>query len=93
MEKGLLNYALCHFLLEVCNEKNEFYTRDTLYALLMSLQIYCHSHGVYHKFMQDSAFTDVCNTLDNRMKSLSKLGLVAKKEKSQPFTHEEEEHM
>ncbi len=43
--------------------------------------------------MQDACFSDICNTLDNHMKLLSKIGLAARKEKAQPFSLEEEEHM
>ncbi len=59
MNKKHLSFALCCFVLEVTNEQNEIYPRETLYSLLMSLQIYCHSHGVYHHFLSDSEFTDV----------------------------------
>ena len=93
MDKSLLNYALCWFILEVTNERNELYPQETLYSLVMALQMYFHSQGVYHKFLQDSAFVEVRNTLDNRMKSLSKQGLVMKKEKAQPFTLSHEEKM
>ena len=78
---------------EVTNEKNELYPQETLYTLLMALQMYLHSKGVYHKFMNDIEFADVQNTLDNRMKCLSKMGIVAKRQKAEPFTMQEEEHM
>ncbi len=55
--------------------------------------MYLHSKGVYHKFMQDLDIADVHNTLDNRMKSLSKLGKITKKEKSVPFTLNKENFM
>ncbi len=84
MSKSELSYALCHFLLEVTNEKGDLYPRETLYALLMSLQMYCHSKGVYHKFQQDADFADVRNTLDNR---------IAHREKAEPFSLSEEEQM
>ncbi len=93
MDKELLNYALCRFLLEVTNECNELYPCEMLYSLLLLLQMYCHSKGVYHKFLQDEAFVDVCNTLDNRMKMLSRQGVVTKHEKALPFTSSEEDIM
>ena len=49
--KSELSYALCHFVLEITNEKSKEYPRETLYSLLLSLQMYFHSKGVYHKFM------------------------------------------
>ena len=52
----------------------------------MALQIYFYAYGVYHKFMQDACFSDMLNTLDNCMKHLSKMGLIAKKDKAQLFT-------
>ncbi len=87
-----LSYALCRFLLEVTNEKSDLYPHETLYSLLLLLQMYLHGKGIYYKFMQDPDFADVRNTLDNHMK-LSKLGMVTKKEKAQPFTLSEEEKM
>ena len=51
MTKSELSYALCCFVLEVTNEKSEEYPREMLYSLLLSLQMYFHSKGVYHKFM------------------------------------------
>ncbi len=65
MTKSELSYALCCFVLEVINEMSEEYSRETLYSLLLSLQMYFHSKAVYHKFMQDPDFTDVHNILDN----------------------------
>ena len=56
----------------------------------MALQIFFHAHGVYYKFMQDAYFSDVHNTLDNQMKHLSKIGLIAKKDKARPFTQDED---
>ncbi len=82
ISKSELSYALCRFLLEVTNEKGDLYLCETLYSLLLSLQMYLHMKGIYYKFMQDPDFTDVRNTLDNCMKKLSKLGMVTKKEKA-----------
>ena len=82
MSKSELSYALCHFLLEVMNKKSDLYPHETLYSILMCLQMYLHSKGIYYKFMQDPNFANIQNTLDNRMKYLLRLGLVTKKEKS-----------
>ncbi len=60
--KSELSYALYRFILEVTNERSELYPCKTLYAILMCLQMYLHSKGVYHKFMQDPNFADVWNT-------------------------------
>ncbi len=93
MTKSELSYALCRFLSEVTNEKSKLYPHETLYSLLMSLQMYCHSKGVYHKFMQEPDFADIRNILDNLMKSLSYMGYITKKEKALLFTLSEEEQM
>ena len=55
--------------------------------------MYCHSKGVYYKFMQDADFADIHNTLDNTMKKLSKLSKITCKEKAQPFILSEEDAM
>ncbi len=93
MSKSELSYALCRFLLEVTNEKSKQYPRETLYSILIALQMYFNSKGVYYKFMQDADFTDIHNTLDNTMKKLSKLGKITHKEKAQPFILSEEDAM
>ena len=93
MTKSELSYALCHFILEVTNKKSELYPHETLYVILMCLQMYLHSKGMYYKFMQDPDFVDVRNTLDNCMKHLSRISMVTKKEKVQPYTMSEEETM
>ena len=59
----------------------------------MSLQMYYHSKGVYHKFMQDADFADVWNCIDNCMKHLSRIGKVSHREKAEPFSLSEEEYM
>ncbi len=46
MSKSELSYALYCFLLEVTNEKSEQYPHETLYSILISLQMYYHSKGI-----------------------------------------------
>ena len=45
------------------------------------------------KFFDDDAFFELKNTLDNRMKQLSKEGKIAPREKAVPISVQEEEYL
>ena len=69
--EGICN-VLCKFVLEVKNSNGEDYNRDTLYDMLVMIQSFLKKNKRYCKFFEDTEFFDLKNTLDNRMKDLSK---------------------
>lgn len=88
-----LNAILCRFICEVRKKNNEDYPSDTLYDLVLSLQLYLKHAGRKVRFLDDDCFEEVRNTLDNRMKDLSSQGKRAKRESAAVITVEQEEHM
>ena len=93
MSKKEISDVLCLFVLEVKNANGNDYTRDTLYDLLIMVQSFFKQNKCSYKFLEDTDFFDLRNTLDNRMKSLSKEGKISPREKAVPISHSEEEQM
>lgn len=54
-----LIYALTRFIFKVRDRKGEYYTRDTLYKLVIAIQMYCHMYGKFVKFIDDDTFIEV----------------------------------
>lgn len=88
-----LNNILCRFVLEVRKKNAEFYPSDTLYELMISLQIYFHMHGRYVKFLDDQDFVELAQVLDNRMKYLASKGFSCPREKAEAIELDEEEQL
>ena len=85
--------VLCLFVMEVKNGNGQDYNSDTLYDLIVMVQSYLKQGGRVVKFFEDPNFFTVKNTLDNRMKDLSKIGKIAPREKAQPISVNEEDIM
>ena len=86
-------HVLCYFIVEVKNVDGKDYTRDTLYDLVVMVQAFLKKNRRPIKLFEDVEFTDVCNTLDNKMKQLVKEGKVAPREKAQPISVSDEDAM
>ena len=69
------------------------YNCDTLYDLMIMVQCFFKENRRPLKFFEDDEFFDLKNTLDNRMKQLSKEGKIAPREKAQPISVQEEEKL
>ena len=85
--------VMCMFILEVKNARGQDYTHDTLYDLIVMIQCLFKENRRPFKFFNDEQFFDLKNTLDNRMKALTKQGKVAKSEKAVPITFDEQEKL
>lgn len=75
--------ALCPFILEVRKQTGENYPAQTLYEIIVCIQLYMNMYGREWKVIDDPAFRRVKNTLDNRMKELVKLGFIAPRVQAQ----------
>ena len=64
-------YALKHFIMEVRKQSGEVYPAETLYEVVICLQMYLNSRGINVKLLDDPDYVEVRNCLDNRMKELS----------------------
>ena len=83
--------TLCLFIMEVKDSGGNDYNRDTLYDLIIMVQCFFKENRCPYKFFEDTEFFDLKNTLDNRMKQLSKEGKIAPRVKAVPISVQEEE--
>ena len=95
MEDSVLCDTMCKFILEVRKVTGEPYPRETLYSLVIMMQMYLDTKGRHVRFLdpQCPSFVKVCNTLDNRMKSLSREGFITPNSKAQVITYSQEDKM
>ena len=91
---GLLNASksdivktLCTFILEVKDSNGNDYNHD----LVIMIQSFFKENRKPYKFFEDNEFFDLSNTLDNRMKQLSKEGKISPCERALPISVQEEE--
>ncbi len=83
MKKDELCFSLMRFVLEAIKRNADPYPAETLYKLVISLQIHLSLKGREILFLQDREFVVLTNTLDTRMKQLSSQGIrVRSKTKS-----------
>ena len=91
LKKEEICKLLCMFVMEARNTDGFDYNRDTLYDLIVMVQSFLKQNRRPLKFFEDEMFFDLKNTLDNRMKDLSKQGKVAPRIKAEPISVSEEE--
>ncbi len=89
MEDQDLCDNLCKFIVEVCKVSGE------PYPIVIMLQMYLETKGRHVWFLdpQSIKFVKVCNTLDNRMKCLSREGYITPKSKAQVIALSQEEKL
>jgi len=75
MDDDELNYALPLFLAEVLKKDGSVYPPATLRAIVLSLQKHLEMNGRDVRFLTDTKFKPVRDTLDARMKWSASLGL------------------
>ncbi len=95
MNDDLLCETMCQFILEVRKQSGLPYPRETLYSIVIMLQMYLETKGRHVRFLdpQSLVFVKVRNTLDNRMMSLSREGFITPKSKAQVITYSQEDNM
>ena len=93
MTKDELCYALTRFVLEVRKKNGDEYPSETLYELVISLQLYLATKGAQVKFLTDEAFISLQNTLDTQMKVLASQGKRAPRRKAGVISYEDEDKM
>ena len=91
LKKEEICKVLCMFVIETRNTDGLDYIRDTLYDLIVIVQSFLKQKRHPLKFFEDEMFFDLKNTLDNRMKDLSKQGKFAPSIKMEPIFVSEEE--
>ncbi len=95
MDNVTLCDTVCKFILEVREVNGQPYPRETLYSLVIMIQMYLETKGKHVRFLdpQSTTFVKVCNTLDNHMKSLSREGFITPKSKAEVITYSQEDKM
>ena len=85
-----LVYSLERFVHKARKKDKTDYPDETLYEIVMALQGYLCVRGREIKLFEDPLFKSVKNNLDNRMKELSKKGVVRANNQAVPISQEEE---
>jgi hypothetical protein len=93
MTKDELCFSLSRFVLEVRKENGEAYPAEMLYEIVISLQLYLAMYGREMKFLNDVEFVCLKNTLDSKMKDLTKQGIRARRRQAEIITEEEEDKL
>lgn len=79
MSNESLHLALKFFILEVRNKSGKEYYPNTIYELIISLQLYSRANKRVVSFLDDTKFNTMREVLDAKMKSLSKQGIGLKR--------------
>lgn len=91
MTKDELCYTLSRFVCEAKKQNGEDYPGDTLYELIISIQLSLEVDcGRQYKFLNDKAFSQLKNTLDSTMKERAASGLSLKRRQAEVISIEEE---
>ncbi len=67
-----LSDILSSFLIEICKQNSEEYPHEILYEIVLSIQYYMCMNGRDIKLLDHPGLVKMHNTLDNRIKQLSK---------------------
>ncbi|CAC5389685.1 unnamed protein product [Mytilus coruscus] len=86
-----LNYFISRFICDVRKTDGTEYPPDTLYSLVICLQLYMDTLGYNHKFLSDSSFIQIKNSLDNVMKLRAEVRVP--KKQAEEISLEEEEKL
>ena len=65
-------FALPRFIMEVCKKSGDNYPAETLYEIVVCLQLFLATKGRTIKILDECDFSIVRNTLDNCMKEFTK---------------------
>ena len=93
MTKDELCFSLTRFILEAKKANGEPYPAETLYEIVISLQLHLSVHRREMKLINDPEFVTLKNTLDSRMKDLASEGICVRRKQAAIITEDEEEKM
>ena len=91
MTKDQISYSLSRFIMEAKKQNGEDYPAETLYELIISIQLYLEMQVKSMKVLNEDVFLPLKNTLDNCMKQLSAIGKTIPREQADIITEKEEE--
>lgn len=93
MTKDEICFCLSRFVLEVKKENGEPYPSETVYEMLISIQLYFDMHGREMKFFSDPEFITLRNIVDTHMKQLASNGYKARRRQAEVIEQDEEEKL
>ena len=93
MMKDELNFSIARFICEVRKENGEEYPGQTLYELVIQLQLFLEQNGLNYKLVNEDCFIQLKNTLDFVMKERASAGIGIEKRKALAITLDEEEQL
>ena len=93
MTKDELCFSLSRFICEIRKKNTKDYPAESLYDIIICIQLHLEMHGREFKLLDDPAFIQLKHTLDNTMKEHAKAGLTVKRRQAQPISRSEEEDM
>ncbi len=88
-----LNNVLSYFLIEIQKQNGDKCPWETLCKIVLSLQHYMTMNGCEIKLLEYPSLVKMWNTLNNRMKELSKDGIVCEYQQAKPISVKDEEHL
>ncbi len=91
MDIPTLADVLSSFLIEIRKQNGDKYPHETLYKIVLSLQHFMAINGCDIHLLDHLGLVKMRNTLDNRMKELSKQGIVHEQQQAQLITVEDED--
>ncbi len=89
----VLSHVLPTFINEIKRVDGEDYPPNTVYSIIVMLQLFFEKRGKMWKLLDGSDFNNLHNTVDNIMKRRSMERIVQKMKRSEPITMTDEEEM
>ncbi len=93
LDPEVLSHVLPVFINEIKRADGEDYPPNTVYSIIVMLQLFFEKKGKTWKLLDGKEFTCVYNTVDNIMKRRSMERIAQKVKRSQPITMTDEEEM
>ena len=89
MTNAYLNDALSFFIAEICTQNGQEYKPNTLYKIIIAIQLYFRQSGHFINFLDNVGFEGMRRILDAKMKDLSKQGLGIRRKMADVITEEQ----
>ncbi len=93
VNKSELSATLCQFLTEVHHYDGHDYPGNTLYSIVVMLQLHFEKKGRVFKLINDPKFVKVKNTLDNLMKKWVSQRVSSTSKAANPISVKAEEQL
>ena len=93
MSKDELCHVLSRFILEVKKKDGTDYPCESIYDLIIAIQMYLHTNGKEYKLLNDKEFVSLTNVVNAKMCQLSKEGKRVQRRQAEAITYEEEDKM